>query len=358
MIPIKLSTVYRLFFLTYAPRFAKKKHQGMTLLELIVGVIIGGILIQLAYFAFSVNRQLYLADVAKNETNQNLKTVFDVVGPLITQAGEGVGTDPKFPVIAIRPYPTGSTNSEIIVRLLKFSTKLRLCEPVAAGTTTEITVFSTDTSAPVGCAPVDNNNDHYPDDWAGWKRYREVNGRRIRIFIYNGDGVGEWLTYTGEKIYDASGTEITTAPTSGQVAKSTIRVTGTLVNNYAAGGATQLLVLEEQGYRLDQDTNVLQSLVGSNVVNLINNVGQFTVTATVKQGNISSDCTTLLPQTNSFTCTPTLAGTYNWSQINGINVTARPNVGADTPGLSTTVITQINNAAQTQTFYPRNLLNF
>ncbi|MFM1843534.1 MAG: hypothetical protein RLZZ490_2277, partial [Cyanobacteriota bacterium] len=227
MIPVKLSTVYKLFSLTYALRFAKKHHQGMTLIELIVGVIIGGILIQLAYFVFSVNRQMYLADVAKNETNQNLKTVFDMVGPLITQAGEGVGTDPKFPVISIRPYPTGSTNSEIIVRLLKFSTKLRLCEDVAAGAPTEITVFSTDPGAPVGCDPVDNNNDNYPDDWAGWKRYREVNGRwtpggrGIRIFIYNGNGVGEWLTYTGEKIYDASGAEITTPPTPGQGVKST-----------------------------------------------------------------------------------------------------------------------------------------
>ncbi|MEB3161370.1 MAG: prepilin-type N-terminal cleavage/methylation domain-containing protein [Synechocystis sp.] len=358
MTPIKLSTVYKLFSLPYDPRCADKNHRGMTLIELIVGVIIGGILIQLAYFAFSVNRQLYLTDVAKNEANQNLKTVFDVVGPLITQAGEGVGTDPKFPIISIRPYPTGSTNSEIIVRLLKFSTKLRLCEPVAAGTPTEITVFDSSMGAPLGCDPVDNNNDNYPDDLTGWKRYREVNGRRVRIFIYNGDGVGEWLTYTGERVYDAGGTEITTAPTPGQVVKSTIRVNGTLVNSYPAGGATQLLILEEQGYRLDTTTNILQSIVGANVVNLINNVGQFTVTATVRQGITPSNCTTLLPQSDSFTCTPGLTETYNWSQIDGVNVTTRPEISADTPGLSTPVITQINSATQTQTFYPRNLLNF
>ncbi len=99
MILLQPSTVYKLFLPVSAPRFAHKVNRGVSLVELIVGVIVGGILIQLAYFAFSVNRQLYLKDAAKNDTNQSLRTVFEVVGPTITQAGEGVGTDPKFPVL-------------------------------------------------------------------------------------------------------------------------------------------------------------------------------------------------------------------------------------------------------------------
>lgn len=170
--------------------------------------------------------------------------------------------------------------------------------------------------------------------------------------------MGEWLTFASETVSDASGTAITGNPTAGQVDSASIGVTGTLVNNYAAGGATQLLILEEQGYRLDQSTNTLQAVIGTNVINLISDVGQFTVQARVRQGNTTSQCTTLLPQTNSFTCTPALTDTYNWSQIDGIQVTSRSNIGNNIPGLSTAGVTQINNLTQTQTFYPRNLLNF
>ncbi|MCT0252388.1 MULTISPECIES: Tfp pilus assembly protein FimT/FimU [unclassified Synechocystis] len=353
---MKLSTVYKLFLPVSGPKFTKHNNRGVSLVELIVGVIIGGILIQLAYFAFSVNREMYLKDAAKNNSNQNLKTVFEVVGPTITQAGEGIGTDPNFPVISIRPFPNGSTNSEIIIRQLKIATRLRVCEDITAGTQTEITVLSADVTAPAGCAPVDGNGDNYPDDLAQWKSYRESNGGNLRVYIYNGNGQGEFLNYASEAIYDTGGSAIAGTPSLGQVASAAIGVTGNLTNNYTAGGSTQLLVLEERGYRLNETT--LQATIDGVSINVIDNVGQFTVTATVRQNNANSVCTTLLPQTNTFTCTPSLATTYNWSQINGINVTSRPNVGDNAPGLSANNITQINSKSQTQTFYPRNLINF
>ncbi len=357
---MKLSTVYKLLLLASVPRLTHKNNRGVTLIELIVGVIIGGILIQLAYFAFSVNRGLYLKDAAKNNANQNLRTVFEVVGPTITQAGEGIGTDPKFPVIDIRPFPSGSDNSKIVIRQLKSSTKLRLCENIAAGAeVSEITVLKSAGAA--GCDQVDDDGDNYPDDWARWKSYREINGGSVEIFIYDGNGVGESLTYTGEKIYDASGTAITGTPSTGQVASASIFVTPTTpinTSDYSAGGATQLLILEEQGYQLDQANNTLQAIVGGDVINLISDVGQFTVTATVRHDGALSECTTLLPQSSSFTCSPALTETYSWSQIDGINVTSKPNIGNNAPGLSTAGINNINNQLQTQTFYPRNLINF
>ncbi|QHU99303.1 type II secretion system protein [Synechocystis sp. CACIAM 05] len=360
---MKPSIVYKLFFLVSAPKFKQKNNRGVSLIELIVGVIIGGILIQLAYFAFSVNREMYLKDAAKNNTNQNLKTVFEIVGPTITQAGEGIGTDPNFPVISIQPFPTGSTNSEIVVRQLKIATRLRVCEDVTAGVQTEITVLrSTDDSTktpeipPAGCAPVDGNGDNYPDDLAQWKSYRESNGGNLRVYIYNGNGQGEFLNYASEAIYDAGGSAIAGTPTSGQVASAAIGVTGNLTNNYTAGGSTQLLILEERGYRLNGTT--LQATIDGVSIDVIDNVGQFTVTATVIQNNTPSDCTRLLPQTSTFTCAPALTTTYNWSQINGINVTSRPSIGENTPGLSASNVSQINGKSQTQIFYPRNLINF
>ncbi|MBD2653243.1 prepilin-type N-terminal cleavage/methylation domain-containing protein [Synechocystis sp. FACHB-383] len=354
---MKLSTVYKLFLLASAsaPNFARKNNRGVTLIELIVGMVIAGILIQLAYFAFSVNREMYLKDAAKNDTNQNLRTVFEIVGPAITQAGEGVGVDSSFPVISIEPL--SSTNSKLTVRQLKVSTKLRICQDLVAGAQTSITVLTSNPSAPAGCVPVDGNGDNYPDDWLEWKSYRQSNGGTLRVYIYDGSGRLELLSYTGEKIYDAGGTAISGAPTLNQVASASIDVTGTLANSYTAGGATRLIIVEERTYQLNGNT-LQTSIDGGTAVNLINNVGQFTVRAAVRQGSTVSQCTRLLPQTNSLTCSPTLAETYNWSQIDGIEVTSKPNLAGNTAGLSTTNIDNINSRTQTQTFYPRNLINF
>ncbi|UAJ71673.1 prepilin-type N-terminal cleavage/methylation domain-containing protein [Synechocystis sp. PCC 7339] len=356
---MKLSTVYKLFLLASAsaPNFARKNNRGVTIIELIVGMVIAGILIQLAYFAFSVNREMYLKDAAKNDTNQNLKTVFEVVGPAITQAGEGVGVDSSFPVISIEPFPTSSDNSKLTVRQLKVSTKLRICQDLAAGAQTSITVLTSDLAAPAGCVPVDGNGDNYPDDWLEWRSYRQSNGGTLRIYIYDGSGRLEPLNYTGEKVYDASGAAITGTPSANQVASASIDVTGTLANAYTAGGATRLIIVEERTYQLNGNT--LQTIIDSgSPINLINNVGQFTVRAAVRQGSTVSQCTRLLPQTSSFTCSPTLAETYNWSQIDGIEVTSKPSLASNTPGLSTTNIDNINSRIQTQIFYPRNLINF
>jgi hypothetical protein len=310
-----------------------------------VGIIIGGILIQLAYFAFSVNRELYLKDAAKNDANQNLKTVFEVVGPAITQAGEGIGNDARFPVVDIAPFPTGSTdNSEITVRQLKIGTKLRVCEndpaEILTGAVTEIPVSGNSINVPAGCVPVDVDADGYPDDLAKWKSYRESNGGSVKIFVYNGDGVGEELTYTGETI---SG--------SGANTVWSINVTGTLTNSYVAQ-AIQLLMLGEQTYRRDQSTNTLQAIIdGGTPINLISDVGQFNVTAIVRQGSTVSRCRT-------FPACPGLGGTANWSQIDGIEVTSKPMFDSNTPGLSTKQVEDLNTQAQIQTFFPRNLINF
>ncbi|MBE9174826.1 prepilin-type N-terminal cleavage/methylation domain-containing protein [Synechocystis salina LEGE 06155] len=356
---MKSFTAYKLFLLNSAsvPNFARKNNRGVTLIELIVGIIIAGILIQLAYFAFSVNREMYLKDAAKNDTNQNLKTVFDIVGPTITQAGEGVGVDSSFPVVSIEPFPSSSDNSKLTVRQLRVSTKLRICQDLAAGAQTSITVLTSDLAAPAGCVPVDGTGDNYPDDWLEWKSYRQSNGGTLRVYIYDGSGRLEPLSYTGETIFDAGGTAITGAPTPNQVASASLTVTGTLANAYTAGGATRLIIVEERTYQLNNNT--FQTIVdGGSPINLMNNVGRFTVRAAVRQGNTVSQCTRLLPQTNSFTCSPTLAETYNWSQIDGIEVTSKPNLASDTPGLSSTQINDVNNRIQTQTFYPRNLINF
>jgi hypothetical protein len=110
-------------------------------------------------------------------------------------------------------------------------------------------------------------------------------------------------------------------------------------------------MLGEQTYRRDQSTNTLQAIIdGGTPINLISDVGQFNVTAIVRQGNAISRCRT-------FPACPGLVGT-NWSQIDGIEVTSKPIADNNTPGLSTKQVDGLNKQTQIQIFYPRNLINF
>ncbi len=102
-----------------------------------------------------------------------------------------------------------------------------LCENLAAGASpTEIKVLDS-ANRPRLVVPLPTLPLSTLTDLATWKSFRENNGASVRIFIYNGDGLGEELTYTGEKIYDASDTEITGTPTAGQVASASLEVTVT-----------------------------------------------------------------------------------------------------------------------------------
>jgi len=356
---MKPFTVYKLFLPVFAPKPQSQTNKGVTLIELIAGVVVGAIVIQLAYFGFAINRQLYLNDAAKNNVDQNLKTVFEIVGPTITQAGQGVGTDPRFPVITLSSFPDGSGNSEIILRQVRLGTRLQICRAIESGDQTEIFVLDSDINAPAGCGPISSDGDHFPDNLGSWKNYRLNNGGGVRILVYDGDGQGEFLEYTGETLYDQGGAAIAGEPAENQVAAASLTVKGNLANDYNAGGATQLIVLEERGYRLNGDT--LQAIVDGSAVNLMSGIGQFSVTAMVRQGNSVSECSTIITATDTFDCTPGLADPYNWSQIDGVRVTVTPSVSAgdsNAVGVSTANVNTLNNLTQSQTFYPRNLINF
>ncbi len=371
---MNLSIVYKLFFHNLNPRLFVKlslklfyksslgnqANKGIGLLELLSGVLIAGIIIQLAYFGFSVNRQLYLSDATRNDINQDMSSVFDILGPTIIQAGQGIGDDPKFPVISIDKNPTGSTNSQITIKQLKITTKLPLCGTVTAGAPTSITILDTTQTAIAGCDIIDNDGDNYPDNLAQWKNHR--NGGTVQVFIYDGTNEPEPLNYSGEKIYDGSTprVEITTAPTANQVASASITVSGNLLRDYVAGGATQLLIVETRSYRLNN--NIFQSsLNGGAWIDLINNIGQFTAVATIQQGDSLFDCT-ILPPIASANCTPgitiSIPSSYNWSQIQSINVAIKPIISQTKTGLSQYRIDEINDLTQNQVFYPRNLINF
>lgn len=374
--------------------------KGTTLTELILGVFIAGIILNLAYLGFSWNRQLYLNDVARNDASQTFNTVFDLIGSSFEQAGAGL--DSSFPSILIKPYPINpptpnppnlnspTFNSEISIRRLIFSVKLPVCRAVTNGTQTEI--FIADSAGPAGCTATDSDSNGWPDSLKQWRDYRLSNGGTIRAFIYNGAGQGEFLSYTGEKTYNSTGTLITpianptTAATT--VSAASLSVTGTLANSYVAGSSAQMLLIEERKYRLGcSDSTADASCPSSKLqnlklivndgtpVDLVNKIGQFTVTATIQQAITTTTTAQFLcwtipaiggTQTGTATCNnnpPTttqaisLTNLYDWSQIYSINVTLKPQAVSG-PTLSTNTQSTMNNLQETRSFLPRNVLNF
>ncbi|MBJ7898685.1 MAG: prepilin-type cleavage/methylation domain-containing protein [Cyanobacteria bacterium RI_101] len=347
--------------LFYRAASRKKSSSGLTLLELLAGVVIGGILIQLAYFGFSLNRQVYLNDAKRNEIDQTLKSVFDLVGPSIIQAGEGVGSNPQFPVVAITA-PNADGDNTITITQLSSTVKLPVCGNIGAGSVTTIAVLDTTTTPPIAsCDLVDGNADGYPDNVAIWRNLRLSNKGTLTINLYDGAGDLRELQYTGEKFYDSGGAEITGTPTVGQVARVTLTVSGTATANYTAGSAAQLLLVERRTYRRNGD--VLETRLNNSGAwsGLVNGIGRFRATATVRQGAVNSTCARILDttQTPPTLCAPALTKTYEWSQIYSIEVSVKPKaLSSNEPGLTKGVIDALNNLEETQSFYPRNLLNF
>ena len=364
--------------LIFRTKISQNLSKGISLVELLLAMLVAGIIIQLAYFGFSWNRQLYLNDQVRNEANQNLITAFSIVGSDIKQAGAGL--DASFPAVLISPYPTNAGtpnlnsptfptfNSEITLRRLVLGSQPRTCKNNAttppttiSGSPTEIFVLNSRSPLDAGCAN-DVNGIALVNNL---KNYRLQNGGTVRIFIYpSTNGSGEFLNYTGENFYPNSSSTTSTS--------SSLIVNGTLTGTYNISSA-KIMLIEERKYRLGcSDSSIsdascpadklqnLQLIVNNgNPVNLVNKIGNFAVTATIQQ-DITSTTTAqflcwIITQAGATTCsnnpppsspaTTTLPNSYAWSQLYSINVTLKPQ------GVS-------NNLQQTQNFLPRNVLNY
>lgn len=365
--------------------------KGMTLAELIIGMMVGTIIIQVAYFGFAINRTIMLTDQLKNEANQNLKTLFSMVGPSIQEAGQGVGSDPMFPVVSINPDPLsptnadGSKNSEMIIRHVVADISLPICNTVTVGPQTQVVVFDSST-ANVGCVDTtDGNNNGLPDqienDLTQWENYRNQGGGTLQVYLYDGAGVGQFFNYTGVRFYNSSGGTVTTpavSPSTAQVTKVAFLTNTTFSNSYTAGTPRRILLVKEQKYRLGYSANAANnkphtlqvSTNNETPVDLISGIGQFTVTTTLQQQLtptssqkfectqipplIAANCSAIAPNTSSF-----VTSSYNWSQLYAINVTVTPQaIDPTTPGYSATLANTVSKMTQTQKFLPRNVLNF
>jgi prepilin-type N-terminal cleavage/methylation domain-containing protein len=205
-----------------------KSNHGVTLVELLIGVVISSIVIAGALAGALPFRQLYLEDQISNDVDGTLRTALDLVGDDLLRVGENMYTTVKYPNLQVTNSGVG-TSSEVIIRSSKV-VALSVCEPVASGTNTALTVglrlagnaFDVVSDPPAAGAETtaknardardvdgcragrdsENNNagDGWPDDTLNlWRNYRLNAIRPVKARIFNETSSQEFIYDTEEK---------------------------------------------------------------------------------------------------------------------------------------------------------------
>lgn len=303
-------------------QFIHNSDKGFTLIELLVSTIVASIVISMAFSAVTYNRRLYVEDQTRVNVNQNLRAAMDFVGADIKQAGERI-TVANFPVISI------NSSSELTLRRRLDFPVLPVCQAIAASSTNNVFAASSGATPPAGCNPLpDTNGDGWRDNLEAWRNYRcsldnnpgcqGTSSEKVRAFIYDGNGNGEFFDYIGENS--------TTFEMQKPASHRWLRAYATTSSIY---------LLEERKYTLLN--NILQlSIDGKTPEKLVNQLSAFEVKAILQSGTEKGT----FPETGD-----------SWNQIKSIKV----NLTATDPP------TQLNikraRLQATGQFYPRNVLS-
>jgi prepilin-type N-terminal cleavage/methylation domain-containing protein len=361
----------------FIPRFSNRQvrpqaklnllERGVTLTELLVSTVVAGIVLSVTLGGAMVNRQMFVEDQTRTTVNQTLRSGMDLIGADIQQAGENLlRTESMFPAVELLrdppnpPAGSDNWNSVLIVRRLLL-TRLPVClklgndavtPPTAQSNITSIRVFdTTDTTLPADCRNTENRN-----VVAQWNTQREQFGtlsgttRRLRIFIYDSDGRGQFINFTG--------TGTTNLQTANAIDLSLESFNGEMFYNNTNARAA---VVEERQYRIQNNT--LQLVVdGGAAQTLVNGIERFRVTIpTTDPANAANppiDNIVLCERSSPNRCfdpaSPTAADT--WSRIRSVQVTltATDQSGSDLVRSKQ----EVASRTLTEQFFPRNILNF
>jgi type IV pilus assembly protein PilW len=222
---------------------------------------------------------------------------------------------------------------------------------------------------------------------------RIANGGKIRAFIYNGDGEGEFFDYDGEKVFspvkdeeenivrDGEGNIIVQEITTPLAEDDSVEYVALISGNeewqydYSETGG-RIDFLEERQYKLDETSNTLQMFLTdsgdySGALNIGNNIGDLEIGIVIKQEDIEYKCS-VIPPTEESHCRTFVDGTegdntlppleYSWSQIKHIDVTLQ----IDPDSRQALVLSRECNDSNgecsglelTREFVPRNIFNF
>ena len=314
-----------------------KAEMGFTLVELLVGLIISGILAGLAFTVTFHNRNLYVRDNARINTNQNLRAAMDLLGLDIRQAGEYI-TDRSFPTILLQDDPAGDV---LVLRRGLDETSLPVCSDVS-GSTTSIAIALPATPIEE-CGRIARDDDPaqiWPDNIYAWQTYRTTfPSSQVFAFIFDEDNSpddGEFFLYNDETRVPASTPVDPNTPST----YSVTRTPGTFSNTYSVAGSDvpSLTLLEERRFYLDTSGNLVLETIDSNGQTgaqlVVGSITDFQVTVTLQDGTI---LTTFNPGDD-------------WSEVASVDVT----ISGETFFSSTGSISQTLSSS----FLPRNILSF
>ena len=312
--------------------------RGYSFLELVVGATLASLTLSLAFSVVFSNRNLYVRDNARINTNQNIRTAIDLIGADVRQTGEFI-TDRNFPVIVLTDDPVNGDT--LTIRRGLEETLLPVCLDVVDGVT-DIAI-ALPNPAIAACSRVAREADAsgvWPDNIFTWQTIRQdANGNSINAFIFDEDNSpsdGEFFVYTDERRTPA---EAPVTPDS----LSTYALTsnnGTWLNSYSPDGANlpTLALLEQRRFWLDENGNLVLDFVDvdGNVNNqfVVSDVTEFQVQLTMQDGTVR---TTFNPGDD-------------WSQIASVDITLS--------GSSAFNATDSIDQTITSSFLPRNVLSF
>jgi prepilin-type N-terminal cleavage/methylation domain-containing protein len=375
-------------------------NRGVTLIELLIGIVISSIVIAGALAGSLPFRQLYLEDQISNDVDGTMRTALDLIGDDLLRVGENMYTTDKYPNLQITNSGVG-TSSEVIIRSSKV-VALPVCVAVGSGTSDPLTVglrltgtaFSVIPESPAagdeqtakaaldasnvdGCrAGRDSDSDGWPDDTMNrWRSYRLGATDPVKGRIFNGTSSQEFI-YSGETNSSDSNVSITVGANTytGGIQKFKITpASGTTWN--ATYGVNSLLFIEEvRRYKL-QPINpsdlskgfYLELTIDDKApIRLVSGLSSFQVEVTKRTEPVTDPPTS---ETTSDFCwrnaapsgaipyPPTVCQDNNkWSQVQSIQVS----VGAINPSRSDTLNPRSASTLRTlsKRFFPRNIVTF
>jgi prepilin-type N-terminal cleavage/methylation domain-containing protein len=386
------------------------KNKGMTLLEVIVAMTVSLIVLSLVMSILASNRKLYAEDQKVTDVSQNLRIATDLVGIDIKKSGEGI-TEDNFPVVDLKQ--DANNNSELTLRLKvpdKNNPELELplqpvCIPIdidptkndngtSSGTTTDPDGNSTYSNvqnisiarnpAPseiAQCTTTDSDDAGTAhDNWEKWRDYRcrqdgtagcqGNSNEKVRAFIHDGKGNGQFFIYDNEDCLDDSNvSKLTATPMCQGATNYTIRKVynttdpdgGYLKYDYGFSGIAPTvsranseihLLVEQRKYSLSSQ-GVLQLKIDNEATQeIVDEMANFQI-----QASVISDGEDINPQlentfpTLNLTTTTDLTDKYTWKNLRGIKFYLK---AKDPLGNSTANTDYQRKLESTEIFLPRN----
>ena len=297
-------------------RYILSSYKGFTLLELMVTTGMLVLISAMVGGAIVAQKKLYVAEVVRTKSNQDLRGIFNLVSSEIRLAGEKLPS--TFPAILLTNGSNGAPDTLTIRRNI-LDTVLKLCSNLNNGTTTSNINFSLSrtTSNPTPPACVYNNNESNYQKWL--EHYNDNSGGTQRAYVYKEtDKSGQFFNFNGivktSSIYRLTGTG------------------NTWNSSYSRNNSSIYLLEEWQLTIVDNKLRLINGQNTSEFLNLASDISDFQVQIEMQDGSVRNTFTT----------------SQNWTDIANIQITI------ESEGTHSGKV--IKRSASSK-FFPRNILS-